>query len=85
MVRLASDEKTVEVVAQVLEGSIEAGMELNIELNRSTAFWIPILRVKTLSPSEVELTIDCEDDLEFAQAIVALNFADETLMCENHK
>jgi hypothetical protein len=84
-VRLASDGKTVEVVARVLEGHVEAGMALKIELNRSTAFWIPILRLKTLSENEVELTMDCEDDPEFAQAVVALNFADEILLCENAK
>lgn len=58
-------------------------MELKIELNRSTAFWIPVLRVKILPEDEVELTLDCEDDLEFAQAVVALNFANETLLCED--
>jgi hypothetical protein len=84
LVRLSSDEKTVEVVAQVLEGNVEQGMELRIELNRSLSVSIPILRVTTLPDDQVELLLACDEKSE-AQFVLGLNFADETLMCEEAK
>ena len=84
-VRLADGGKTVEVVARVLEGSVEAGMELMIELNRSMTFSIPVLRVTALPEDQVELVLDCEDEVGLAQVVEGLNFADEILMCESAK
>lgn len=85
MVRLAEDDKIVEVVARVLEGNVEAGLKLKVGIKRSTWLSMDRLRVMILPGHRVELVPDCEDDLEFAQTVVALNFVDETLMCENHK
>jgi len=78
-VQIGGDSKTVEVIAEVLEGRITAGMNVEIGLNKSMSFSVPIISVIETGQSKVKLVLDGEDN-EGANMIEALNFADETLV-----
>ena len=78
-VQLGGDNKTVEVIAELLEGQVTAGMNVGIELNHSMSVLVPVIQVTKLGDNKVKLTLDAEDE-EDAAFIKALNFEDETLI-----
>jgi hypothetical protein len=78
-VQIGSNSETVEVIAEVVEGHVAAGMDVEIQLNRSISWSVPIIRVIEMSNNHINLMLDGEDN-DGAAMIVALNFEDEMLV-----
>ncbi len=77
-VRKGSDRATLEVTARLVDGSIAAGMLVNIVFNSEFSLAVPIQQVEELGKGRVRLVLDCEEE-DGADLVEMLNFEDETI------
>jgi len=71
--------KSVEFVATLDAGELAPGMFIHIPINWSLDFTVPIKEVVPLSPPDVHVILDCGDDEDDVDLVLAFNFDDETL------
>jgi hypothetical protein len=69
----------VEVVATLDVGEILPGMFLHIPLNSLLDFTVRIIEIAPLGGNHIRLVLDCGDDPDATDLVLAFNFADETL------
>lgn len=78
-VRLTSDGCAVEVIATLDAGEVVPGMFIHIPLNGMLDFTVQVAGVMHEQENRIRLIVDCGQDPQDAQIIMAFNFADETL------
>lgn len=79
-VQIGEDGKSIDVVADLLEGHVEAGMQVDIPLNRSTSVSLPIHEVRELDSNRVVLVLEGGNDEDETYFIIGLNPANEVLV-----
>lgn len=78
-VRATQDMRAVEVIATLDAGEIVPGMFLHIPLNSQLAVTVRIAEIAPQEGKRIRLVLDCDNDPDDADMVVALNFEDETL------
>jgi hypothetical protein len=78
-VRTTPDGNAVEVSATLDAGQIIPGMFLHIPLNRSLDFTVRIREIVPQGERQIRLILDCNNDPETADMVLAFNFEEETL------
>jgi hypothetical protein len=78
-VSMSPDGKSVEFVATLDAGELAPGMFVHIPMNSMLDFTVAIREVLPLSPPNIHVILDCDNDEDGAALVLAFNFDNETL------
>lgn len=81
-VRASPEKRAVEVFASLDAGEVIPGMFIHIPLNGMLDFTVRVREVSQLDGNRVRLVLDCGEDGDDAELVMAFNFGNETLLVQ---